>query len=69
MKFIHILMEKHSFHKYFWAVYNLFFMGGGGGGGGGVDKSPLLSPVQQYIRTSFAMLGNMKSTFFFVVRY
>ena len=27
-------MEKHSFHKYFLALY--FFFGGGGGGGGGV---------------------------------
>ena len=31
---IHILMEKHSFHKYFWAVIFYFFLEGGGGGGG-----------------------------------
>ena len=45
-----MLMEKHSFHKNFLALYFFylfFFVGGGGGGGGGgrVDKSPRLSPV------------------------
>ena len=43
-------MDKHSFHKYFLALYfsyiYIFFFGGGGGGGGGqVDKSPCLSNV------------------------
>ena len=33
--FIHILMEKQSFHKYFLALYFFFWGGGGGGGGGG----------------------------------
>ena len=32
--FIHILMEKHSCHKYFFVL--IFFGGGGGGGEGGV---------------------------------
>ena len=36
-EFFHILMEKHSFHKYFVALYFFifffFFFGGGGGGG------------------------------------
>ena len=31
-------MEKHSFHKYIWAVY-IFFFGGGGGGGGFGQKT------------------------------
>ena len=52
MKFFSYFDGKHSFHKYFWALYFFFFFfffffwgGGGVGGGDRVDKSPYLSPV------------------------
>ena len=50
-------MEKHSFHKYFLALY-FFFLGGGGGGGGQIIASftcdlSRLSTLYKVIRKTF----------------
>ena len=55
LNFIHIMMEKHSFHKYFLALYFFFFFLGGGGGGVGRTNHRVfhLCSVQVVIMTIY----------------